>query len=121
MTMEASKRRFKTEREVERRKDEQERRSLREERLYLEHERKSFQRLVLEQSELAAAERARAAIRQKKPEDPPRANVEPGMLKRQKIKRKCILESCTIIISVNMLCIFCSCRGPRIAAAASKR
>ena len=44
-----------------------------EERLYLEHERKSLQRMVLEQSELAAAERARAAIRQKKA-----ANVERG-------------------------------------------
>ena len=82
MTIEASKRRFKTEREVERRKDEQERRSLREERLYLEHERKSFQRMVLEQSELAAAERARAAIRQKQLGDPRRANMERGKYNR---------------------------------------
>ena len=78
MAVEASKRKFKAEREVERRKDEQERRLLQEERLYLEHERKSFQRMVLEQSELAAAERARAAIRKKHLEDPRRANLERG-------------------------------------------
>ena len=76
--MEASKRKFKAEREVERRKDEQERRLLQEERLYLEHERKSFQRMVLEQSELAAAERARAAIRKKQVQGPRRANLERG-------------------------------------------
>ena len=79
MALEASKRKFKAERDVERRKDEQERRLLQEERLYLDHERKSFQRMVLEQSELAAAERARAAIRQKQLEDPRRANLEQGV------------------------------------------
>ena len=78
MAVEASKRKFKAERDVERRKDEQERRLLQEERLYLEHERKSFQRMVLEQSELAAAERARAAIRKKQLEDPRRSNLEHG-------------------------------------------
>ena len=81
MAVEASKRKFKAERDVERRKDEQERRLLQEERLYLDHERKSFQRMVLEQSELAAAERARAAIRQKQLEDPRKANLERGNYK----------------------------------------